>query len=485
MGKEKKAIIKPDLLSYIHKISINEYLVFDRKDLGMQIPLHLISDRNIIHKSASDGSIKQGIELCRLLPDISKILILPDIQPGFGIPIGTVVATDPQTGIVPPYMLGTDIGCGVLFFKTSLYLDDLDIPFLADVMTENIPRGKSSSSCEYIEEVLDLGIECPSLNVASSDKEAYIYDKWTQSYPFHSKLFPSKQLKLLSEQLGSLGGGNHFAELSVLDKIKDRKICKYLGLYKGMVVGTVHTGSRSGGGYVNDKALEVAHRYTQKNIDKNFDKKLSYFLPTDPYYPTYVSQYRAMINFSQSNRYMISRQIIKSIKDCVDKEFDTFILSDSAHNIWNQENQEINNKKSLCSVFRKGANKAIYGGDPSLSGTIYHPIGYPILIPGDAIRGSYFVLPQSTNKIVSMESIVHGSGRNMSRKDAVEIQTTIKEIRNLFKAHKVETRYKSEKSYMEEASEVYKNIEDVMHIMENLGLVKIICKLKPIISIKN
>ena len=468
---------------------IDDYIYEIEKHGDMLVPGRVYSSKKLIEKVKEDNSLKQ-VKNVATLPGIEKYSIaMPDIHEGYGFPIGGVAAVNTKDGYISPGGVGYDINCGVRLLKTELFFNEVSdrIRDLLAYLYSHIPSGVGSKNAipklseKEFKNVLKKGAKWAVERGFGNEEDL--------EYTENKGCIKVKDFKGISDraiergqiQLGTLGSGNHFLEIDVVDEIFDDNIAKIFGLEKGQIVILFHTGSRGFGHQVCDDSLIVMRH------NKN---KFSYIPPDNqlisaPFYSEegqkYFNAMNAAANFAWANR-----QIIKGIvEDCLIKFFKIskralglVQIYDVSHNI---AKIEYYNEKELL-VHRKGATRA-FGTDNNELPEKYKKTGQPVIIPGDMGTSSYLLTGTKKAENETFGSTCHGAGRILSRKKALKMYKKENIFEKLYK-NGIFLMAKDKRTVAEEVPEAYKNIDEVIKVVSETGLAKKIVRFKPVAVMK-
>ena len=440
-----------------------------------------------------DASLEQVANVACLPGIVGRSMAMPDIHWGYGFPIGGVAAFDMDDGIVSPGGVGYDINCGVRLLRSNLDAADVkdQIPTLVGALFKNIPSGVGSRrkdfklSAHQMDAVLAKGAEWTvSHGYGTAEDLEHIEDQGCiqGADPHH---VPEKAYKRGKDQLGTLGSGNHFVEVGVVEEIYDEAAARTLSLHKGQLTVFVHTGSRGLGheicGHYIKVLLAAAGKY---RIDLP-DKQLCCAPVTSKESRQYLSAMACAANFAFCNRQMITHWVRETFQEVFrtgPKELGLDLIYDVCHNIAKIETHEVDGKQRKLCVHRKGATRAF----PPHSGLIpqdYKEIGQPVLIPGDMGRYSYVLVGTDTALKQTFGSTCHGAGRVMSRRAAVKAAKGRSIVREL-EDRGIYVQSAGKGTIKEEMSEAYKDVSDVVNVVHNAGIGKKVAKLKPMGVIK-
>jgi tRNA-splicing ligase RtcB len=459
---------------------------------GMRVPGILIADRPLLERMMSDKTPDQVRNAAHLPGILSASIAMPDAHWGYGLPVGGVVATDPDDGVVSPGGVGYDIGCGVRLLRTRLTRAEITgvAERIADALHREVPCGVGSSGAVHLtkgelERVLVRGA-------------AWAVDR---GRGWSSDLDHCEEAGVLAEadpgavsasakdrgrdQLGTLGSGNHFLEVQEVDQVHDADAARVLGLERGTVTVMIHCGSRGLGHQVcTDSVREVSRRLGAWGITLP-DRQLACAPLSSPEAGAYLGAMRAAANFAWANRQCIADGVRRAFERVLERgaeELGLTLVYDVAHNIAKFESHEIERGRVRCLVHRKGATRAFPPGHRDVPAA-YRAIGQPVLVPGDMGRFSYVLVGRPGSMRHAFGSCCHGAGRQMSRTQAVR-ETRGRDLVAELERVGVTVRYEGRDTLREETSEAYKDVEHVVRVVEGADLAARVCRLKPMIVVK-
>jgi len=469
---------------------INDYLYEIPKSFrgDMNVPARIYASEAMLGQVLEDMSLEQLVNTATL-PGITKYVVaMPDIHSGYGSPIGGVGATNYPKGVISPGFTGYDENCGVRLLKSD-YQEKEIAPYLEKLANEiqrEIPSGlgkgrKIKLSIEQINKILEGGV--PYLvEKGYGEKEDVENCEEKGKMPQADASCVSFQAKKRGEdQVGTLGSGNHFCEIQKVTEIFDSKIAEIFGLFQNQIVIMVHTGSR-GLGHQNctDYLRMFMPLYSKYGI-KLPDRELC-CLPFDsPEGQKFFKAMSAACNYAWANRQMITFYLRKAWRKVLGEKAKLSLLYDVSHNIAKIEEHKIDGEKIKLIVHRKGATRAFPPGSLEISEK-YKNTGQPVLIPGSMGTSSY-VLTGTDKSQESFFSVCHGAGRAMSRHNALR-QARGEEVVSELRKKGIMVKCHSMKGIVEEAPFAYKDINQVVEIVEKAGLAKKIARLLPLAVIK-
>ena len=468
----------------LKKISKNVYEI--PKQGKMLVPSVILASEKLIEKIKQDKTLEQAKNISMLPGIVEKSITMPDAHQGYGFPIGGVAAFDLKKGIISPGGVGYDINCGVRLLKTNLtkkeFLEKREK--ILDELYKNIPSGvgvggELKISEKEMNELLEQGVEWTlKKGFATKDDIEKIEDKGCIKNADAKKV--SQKAKARGKnQLGTIGSGNHFLEVQYVDEIFDKKTAEVFGLKKDEITILIHTGSR---GLGHQTASDYIHKMEKEfGIENLPDRELVYAPLESQLAQDYVQAMNASANFAFANRQIITYNIRKSFEKFFPKS-KIKLVYDVTHNIAKFEPFKINGKKIELCVHRKGATRAFGKGRKEIPEE-YRKVGQPVLIPGSMGTASYVLRGTKEAEEFSFASTAHGAGRLMSRTRAKE-EITESSLKKELEESNVKFRVGSIKGMLEEAPRAYKDIEEVVRIVDELGISKKVARLRPLMVVK-
>jgi len=459
----------------------------------MNVPVHIYANDYILEKIKSDRTLDQ-ISNVACLPGIQKHAIaLSDAHQGYGFCIGGVAGTDAYSGMVSPGGVGYDINCGVRLLRTNLHLKDIksSIPSLLDTIFRKIPsglgsKGKLNISSAELDNVLDNGLNWALDNDYAIKEDLVHCEENGFLKNCDSRLVSQKAKQRAIKQLGSLGSGNHFLEIQKVDMIYNEPVAKKFGITdKDQVTIMVHTGSRALGHQVCTDSLRNVEQAMKKYKIKVPDRELACVPADTAEAMNYLKSMASAANFGFTNRQLITYWLRESFKEHFKKSIDDLdfkLIYGVCHNILKIEEHDVNGKKMKLNVHRKGATRAFPPGHPDIPND-YKSVGQPALIPGTMGSASYLCVGRPKAMDLSFGSTAHGSGRMMSRSKATKLFWGTK-VKDDLRKKGITVRAASPKIIAEEAPGAYKDIDQVVQVSHDLGIVEKIVRLVPIGVVK-
>lgn len=473
----------------LKKIGKYEWMIPKGAKSCMKVPSIIYADELLLEKMKQDLTLVQAANVA-CLPGIQKYsLVMPDGHQGYGFPIGGVAATDPEEdGIISPGGVGYDINCGVRLMRTELDVKDVRprIKELIDELYHNIPSGLGSTgkvrvSISELDKVLAEGVEwAVNKGYGWADDPEYIEERGSWRLADPSRV-SNRAKQRGAEQLGTLGSGNHFLEVQVVDKIYNPKIAKALGIeWEGQIMVMVHTGSRGLGHQVASDYLVIMERAMRRYGIRPPDRELASVPFNSREGQDYMKAMAAAANFAWTNRQLITYWTRESFQRVFHRDPDQLgmrIVYDVAHNIAKVEEYDVDGKRKKLVIHRKGATRAFPPGHPEIPKT-YRDVGQPVLIPGSMGTASY-VLIGVPDGIKSWYTAPHGAGRWMSRAAAKRAKSYSQVVAELSQKG-IYIRASNKATVVEEMPEAYKDVDRVALVADAVGIAKLVARLRPI-----
>ena len=460
---------------------------------GMLVDGLIFANEKLLEAIQKDQAAEQVANVA-FLPGIQQAsMAMPDIHWGYGFCIGGVAATDPaEGGVISPGGVGYDINCGVRLVKTNITLREIKprLRTLVQALFNTIPAGVGRSGAYKFDDkamrplleqgagyVVGRGLGVPR-DLAFMEANGRIDDADPDQVS-------DRALKRGSSQCGTLGSGNHFLEVQVVDHVFDEEVAEAFGLEKDRICVMIHSGSRGLGYQVCDDALADFRGVPEKYGIALPDRQLACAPANSPEGRKYIGAMRAAANFGFCNRQLLMQQAREVFADVFGRSWEDLemeLLYDVAHNIAKLEEHTVQGVKKKLWVHRKGATRAFPAGHPELP-SVYQKTGQPVIIPGDMGRASWVLVGQQASMERTFGTTCHGAGRAMSRTAAVK-EAAGRKIDKELEARGVIAMAQSRRGLAEEQPKAYKNVDDVVDVVHNAGLSKKVARMRPIGVIK-
>ena len=460
---------------------------------GMRVPGRIYADETLIAQIRDDPCLTQVVNVATLPGIVERSIAMPDIHWGYGFPIGGVAAMDPDTGVVSPGGVGYDINCGVRLLSTHLTGEDVrpHLAALAERLFRSVPsgvgvKGRTRLSAAELDEVLATGAAWAvrrGLGRAGDLRRIEAGGTIPGADPGH---VGRRAKSRGSDQLGTLGSGNHFLEIQRIDEIFDPAAGAAFGLREpGQVTILIHCGSRGLGHQVCDDYLAVSARALSTYGISLPDRQLACVPLASPEGRAYLGAMAAAANFAFANRQVITHHIREAFEQVLGRSAERLgldVVYDVAHNVAKMEDHVVDGRARRLCVHRKGATRGFPAGHPEVPEE-YRGIGHPVLVPGDMGRYSYVLVGTETAMRETFGSTPHGAGRARSRGDARRLLKGV-DVVEMLARRGILLRAASRDLAAEEASEAYKDVADVVHASDGAGLTRKVARLRPLAVVK-
>jgi len=420
-------------------------------------------------------------------------LAMPDIHWGYGFTIGGVCATDPdEGGVISPGGVGYDINCGVRLIRSNLKLEEVRprLPQLVDALFRRIPLGVGRGGAyrfdsRELKTLLAEGVGFLERRGLATREDIELTEAGGRLENAEPERVSERALQRGANQCGSLGSGNHFLELQVVDEIFDEQAASTMGLDLGGVCVMIHSGSRGLGYQVCDDALKMLRGVPGKYGIRLPDSQLA-CAPVDSFEGRhYLATMAAAGNFAWCNRQLLMWQMREVFAEHFGSpwtELGLQLVYDVAHNIAKYEEHVVDGKTKKVWVHRKGATRAFPPHHAQIPRK-YRAVGQPVMIPGDMGRASWVLVGRPGSMAQTFGTTCHGAGRAMSRTAAVRASRGRRIDRELAELGVV-VRARSLRGLAEEQPAAYKDVDLVVDVVQKAGLSQKVARMRPIGVIK-
>jgi tRNA-splicing ligase RtcB len=459
---------------------------------GMLADAVVIADEESL-RTACEGEALEQLANSAFLPGIcSPAMAMPDIHSGYGFPIGGVGATDLESGVITPGGIGFDINCGVRLVRTDLEAGDIapKIKPVIDRLYRDIPSGlgtsgKISLSAQEVRKVLQEGAEWAVKAGYGFEADLEHTEEGGSMEGADASAVSKKAVERGMPQLGTMGSGNHFLELQVVEEIVNPEVAKVFGLFEGQVVMMIHSGSRGLGHQVCTDYISTMMSALKKYDISVPDRQLACAPLGSDEGKQYFAAMAAAANFAWANRQCImhwAREAVAAEFGSTPEKLGMTLVYDVCHNIAKVEEHIIDGSKKRVCVHRKGATRAFPPNHPDIP-KAYRGVGQPVIVPGDMGRNSWVLVGTRQAMEKSFGSTCHGAGRMMSRKEALRTRKPQK-VRDALAEKGIYARSASRGALAEEAPWAYKNVNDVVDICHRAGISSKVARLRPLGVVK-
>ncbi len=454
----------------------------------MRVPARIFASEKMLRETSQDHSVEQLINLTTLPGIVKYALAMPDIHEGYGAPIGGVFASRLDSGVISPGAIGYDINCGVQMLKADQSFFEIKsrLDKLADEIFKKVPSGVGRSgkirlAPQEMNEVLRQGVGWVIKQGWAAVEDAAHLEENGSMPGAEAAAISDRARARGRDQLGTLGSGNHFLEVQIIDQIFDPRAAQTFGLKKDQITVMIHCGSRGLGHQTcTDYVRQILPKLSEWGIVLP-DRELACAPLGSPLGKNYFRAMTAAANFAWANRTIIAHQV-RTAWQTVFGQARLKTVYDVAHNMGKIETHKVAGRLIEVCVHRKGATRA-FGAERIEIPEDYRSVGQPVLIPGTMGTASYVLVGSREGQEKSFATSCHGAGRRLSR-TAAKRQVRGQTLRQELKEKGIVIRSESDLGLAEEAPLAYKDIEAVVKVVEEAGLARRVARLKPIIVIK-
>ena len=458
----------------------------------MRVPVRLFATREMLEQVINDQSLDQAVNATTLPGVVGHVIVMPDMHQGYGFPIGGVAATEYPDGVISPGAIGYDIGCGVRLLASSIDFewarDDMDK--LATLLNQYCPSGVGKKGAlklnlKEMDQVLQDGSRWALKNGYATEADLARTEESGSLDGADPNKVSDRAKERGREQIGSLGSGNHFIEVDVVDEIFNEEAANAMGLTRGCLALQIHCGSRGLGHQVCTDYVQSFQNVVRKYDIDLPDRELVCAPMDSPEGKAYMAAMRAAANFAFANRQLLAHSARRAFEETFAPQTRNWHLHqvyDIAHNMGKLEMHDIDGREVQVCVHRKGATRAFGPGSPGLPPE-YQKIGQPVIIPGSMGTASWVLVGTEDSMRRSFGSSCHGAGRVMSRSRAKK-EVEGNSLRRELEAKGIKVRAGSLSGLAEEAPSAYKDVDLVVQTVSEAGIAKKVARLKPVAVIK-
>lgn len=473
------------------KISNYEWEIPTYVRHDMRVPVRLFATRELLDQIIQDKSLDQAMNAATLPGLVGHVVVMPDMHQGYGFPIGGVAATEYPKGVISPGAVGYDINCGVRLLASNMDFESArpDMDTLATLLNSYCPSGvgKEGSlrlTVKELDRVLEDGSRWALKNGYATEADLARTEELGRIEGADPEKVSERAKARGREQVGSLGAGNHFIEVEVVDEIFDEGAANVMGIHKGCLTVQIHCGSRGLGHQVcTDYVQQFQSAVKKYGIDLP-DRELVCAPMDTPEGQAYLGAMRAAANFAFVNRQLLANSARRAFEETFKGGYESHLhqVYDITHNMAKIEMHEIDGRMVKVCVHRKGATRAFGPGSPGLPSE-YKAIGQPVIIPGSMGTASWVLVGTEGSMERSFGSSCHGAGRVMSRSKAKK-EVRGEALREELKSRGIQIRAGSLSGLAEEAPQAYKDVDLVVETVSSAGIAKKVARLKPVAVIK-
>ena len=476
------------MLDGINRIGLHEWEIPVGYVAGMRVPGRIFLSESL-GRVLETGAVQQLANVATLPGILKNSLAMPDIHWGYGFPIGGVAAFSVDEGVISPGGVGFDINCGVRLLTTPL--QHKDVTGRRDLLEElfkAVPTGVGAKSVQKVslrslEGMMAQGAQWAVRAGYGVERDLLRCEEGGFMKSADSRPVSDKAKQRGIPQGGTLGSGNHFLELQVVQEIFHPEAARAFGLSHGQVCCMIHCGSRGLGHQVCTDHIKALESATKKYLITIPDRQLACAPITSIEGMAYFNAMASAANYAWANRQMITHTTREVLSKTFRIGYDEMpLIYDVAHNVAKFEEHRVDGKSMKVCVHRKGATRSFGPGAADLPADL-SSVGQPVIIPGSMGTSSYILIGTRTAMERTFGSTCHGAGRIMSRTQAKKMKSG-KEIMADLKKQNIMVRAHSENAIADEAPDVYKSSEDVVNVVHEVGLSRLVARLSPIGVIK-
>ncbi len=471
---------------------IDDYRWRIPKTGGMRVPGLIYADEKLLQSVRMDESPKQVKNVAHLPGILSYSLAMPDMHWGYGFPIGGVAATSIEDGVISPGGVGYDINCGCRLLRTDLSRSDIagKVEKLASALFRDIPCGVGSTgninlSADEERRVLVEGAVWAVKHGYGEPEDPGHTEEGGAMRGADPSAVSDRALRRGRDQLGTLGSGNHFLEVDIVEEVYNPGVAEVFGLEQGLITVLIHSGSRGFGYQVCDDYLKTMGTAVQKYKIDLPDRQLASAPVASPEGQAYFSAMACAANYAWANRQCMThwtREVFEKTLGMGPARLNMRLVYDVCHNIAKMETHEVGGRMREVCVHRKGATRAFPAGHPEVP-ECFRSVGQPVLIPGDMGTGSYVLVGTDLAMKETFGSTCHGAGRVKSRSKSMRTTDPVRLLAEL-RDKGITVMAKGKKTIAEEAPDAYKDIDRVVEVVHRAGISKKVARLKPLCVIK-
>jgi len=466
----------------LHKVSDNVWEIPKQGD--MRVPAVIYASEKLLQSVRRDLTLTQARNVA-CLPGIQRMsYVMPDAHQGYGFPIGGVAAFDMDEGVISPGGVGYDINCGVRLLRTGFTAEEISAKrkeLLAEILKE-VPAGVGKGGITKLSrgvllDILSRGAEW-AVEHGYGRKEDLLmteeYGRMKDADPAHVS---ARAIERGIPQLGTLGAGNHFLEIQKVSHIYDREKAGVFGIEaEGQITVMIHCGSRGLGHQVASDYIEIMENAC--GIKGLPDRELVNAPVRSKLGQQYYASMCSAVNYAFANRQMIAHWVRDVFARVMGTSQGMRQIYDVCHNVAKIERHMIGGREQEVCIHRKGATRSFGPGRPEIP-ALYRPHGQPVLIPGSMGTASYLLAGTAEAEELSFSSTAHGAGRVMSRHEALR-RFRGEQIRDDLRKMGIELQSTNWKGVAEEASEAYKDVDEVVRVSHEVGLGGMVARLVPV-----
>ena len=483
-------------LQDLAKISDYEWEVPASFRADMRVPVRLFATRKLLEQIVSDKSLEQAVNVATLPGLAGPVVVMPDMHQGYGFPIGGVAATEFPQGVISPGGIGYDINCGVRLLASDIKLEAAEphLDMLATLLNKYCPSGVGVEgvvrvNIPELEKVMREGSRWALKNGYATEMDLARTEEGGRLEGANPAKVSDRAKQRGREQIGSVGAGNHFVEVDVVETLFDPETAAVFGLRQGCLAVQIHCGSRGLGHQICTDYVQEFQSVVRKYGIELPDRELVCAPIDTPEGQAYLGAMRAAANFAFANRQLLAHSARRAFEETfagkaggAKQAASLRQVYDVCHNIGKIETHEVAGKWLKVCVHRKGATRAF---GPGMSGMPpeFQTTGQPVLVPGSMGTASWVLAGTEASMQRSWGSSCHGAGRTMSRSKAkhdIRGDTLRRELED----RGIKVRAGSLSGLAEEAPAAYKDVDLVVETVVGAGIAHKIARLRPVVVVK-
>jgi tRNA-splicing ligase RtcB (3'-phosphate/5'-hydroxy nucleic acid ligase) len=458
----------------------------------MRGAVRIFSTLALLEQILGDKSLEQAVNASTLPGLVGAVVVMPDMHQGYGFPIGGVAATEFPRGVISPGAIGYDINCGVRLLASSLELEAAlpHLDMLVTLLNQHCPSGVGVKgvvrvNVPELERLMHTGSHWALKNGYATENDI----THTEENGCLEGAQPTGVSKRARErgldQIGSVGSGNHFVEVDVVEAVFDPEKAAVFGLHENCLAVQIHCGSRGLGHQVCTDYVQDFQSAVKRFGIELPDRELVCAPMDSQEGQAYLGAMRAAANFAFVNRQILAHSTRRAFEETFagkEKNWQLLQVYDVCHNIGKVEGHEVAGKRVKVCVHRKGATRAFGPGMPGLMPEYQHT-GQPVLVPGSMGTASWVLAGTESSMLRSWGSCCHGAGRTMSRAMARH-ENRGDVLRRELESRGIRIRAGSMSGLAEEAPSAYKDVDTVVETVVAAGIALKVARLRPLAVVK-
>ena len=447
---------------------------------GMRVPVRLYATEALAARIAESGALEQAVRVAMLPGLVGQLIVMPDVHTGQGAPIGMVAASKYPVGVIAPAAIGHDINSGVRLLGTDIAAADVegDLDALADALQQHVPSGAQAEGSlslnkSEVDHVARSGAQWALRKDMANQDDLVRTEEGGRLNEANPDKVSDEARGLGAAQLGTLGSGEHFIEVGVVDRIFNQAAGITMGLKEGTLAVMIHCGARGYGHQICADYIEAFQKQAKKHDIDLPDQELACVPLDSKGAKDYMGAMRAAANYAYANRQVLAHRVREAFAEALGEGGTLHTVYDVAHNLGQLEMHEVDGRHVRCYVHRKGAARAFGPGTPGIS-LPYRALGQPVLVPGRMGEASWVMLGTLQSMQKSFGSACHGAGRAMGRDEEASAP-----LGRMLKG----VRVRSGGAVASETSEAVQVQEDVGAVVETVAgarLASKVAKLRPV-----